>query len=101
MAAEVGFAATPEETDPENIPLELVFRPGHVDASNVFTRQASDGEIDVTDPDSKPGTKAITLPATVYHSLTHSAIVPVRQNQLPCIPIPTGSLTLLYRRMII
>ncbi len=86
-----------------SLPFHLVFQAGQMDASNVFTRQAVDGEADVTDSEARPGTdtKAVALSGIVFHSKILSQFVPIRENQLPCISFPCGSRTLLYKRLII
>lgn len=101
MAAEVGMAQTPENQDPENSPLQLVFQSGHMDASSVFTRQATDGELDVTDPEVRLSTKSTALSGIILQSQTLSSTVIVRQHHLRPLAIPSGSRPVLYRRLII
>ncbi len=101
MAAELGLARSTDKHDPENTPLELVFQAGHMDASHAFTRQANGGELEVSDPDARPGGKTFALTSIVAQSLLHSSNVPIRHQQQTAVAVPCGSRTLLYRRLII
>lgn len=97
---EVVLSKAPAKEDAA-LPFRLVFQAGQMDVSNVFTRQAVDGEADVTYADARPGTKAAALSGIIFHSKILSQFVPIRQNQLPIISVPCGSRTLLYKRLII
>ncbi len=100
IMGEVVLNEVPAKQD-ASLPFHLVFQAGHMDASNIFTRQAVDGEADVTDSEARPGTKAVALSGIIFHSKILSQFVPIRQNQLPRIFFPCGSRTLLYKRLII
>ena len=100
MMGHVVLSEAPVKQD-DSIPFHLVFQAGHMDASNIFTRQAVDGEADVTDSEARPGTKAVALSGILFHSKILSQLVPIRQNQLPLISFPCGSRTLFYNRLII
>ncbi len=79
---------------------QLAFHASDIDSHSAFTRQAADGELDVPDPDARTSGKIISE-GILLQSSTLSSSVPVRQNQISVVRIPTGSRTLLYHRLII
>lgn len=80
---------------------KLAFHPKPLDAHSSFTRQAADGELESADETARQGGRLLMVTGILLQSQTLSVQTVLREHQLPPIPIPSGSRSILFNRLII